>query len=405
MARTRLKVALVLCAVGVAFLGGLYFGVGERSQNIVSAQTATTTAPSNVDMSQFWQAYTLLNQNFVVTHASSSFPTTQQQIYGAIAGLTNSFGDPYTVFMPPTDATVFNQDISGSFDGVGMEMGVQNGELVVIAPLKGSPAETAGVRSGDAILAIDGTATDGLSVDDAIKAIRGPKGTTVKLTLSRQGVAQPLTISIVRDVINIPIINAYSRSDGIFVIELYSFSANSADLFRGALRQFFDSGDTKLLLDLRGNPGGYLDAAVQMASYFLPAGSTIVTEDYQGKQPNDVNRSLGYNVFADKKLTMAILVDQGSASAAEILSGALQQHGVAKLIGTRTFGKGSVQEVMDLGGGAQIKITIARWLTPNGTSISEGGLQPDIKVDRTDADIKAGKDPQKDAAIEYLTQN
>ena len=159
---------------------------------------------------------------------------------------------------------------------------------------------------------------------------------------------------------------------------------------------------TKLILDLRGNPGGYLEAAVQMASYFLPVGDVVVTEDYKGKQQNIVHRSLGYNVFSGKKLSMVILVDQGSASASEILAGALSQHGVAKLVGTRTFGKGSVQQLIELGGGAEIKVTVARWLTPNGTNISDGGLQPDIAKTRTAEDAAAGRDPQKDSAVAWL---
>ena len=392
----------VLVALAFAFSVGLYTGVSEINSNRADAQVMVKGQPAT-DMSQFWNAWNVLSSNFVQVHASTTIPTDQQKVYGAIAGLTASYGDPYTVFFPPSDAQVFNDDISGSFGGVGMDMGQNsNGQIVVISPLKGSPSEAAGVRSGDIVVGIDATSTDGMVVDQAVKYIRGPKGTPVLLTIERDGVKELLKIKIVRDTINIPIINAYARGDGIYVIELYSFSQNSADLFRGALRDFFASGDTKLILDLRVNPGGYLDAAVTMASYFLPVGDVVVTEDFKGKADNIAHRSLGYNSFANKQLSMAILVDQGSASASEILSGALQQHGVAKLVGTRTFGKGSVQQLVDLGGGAELKVTVARWLTPNGTSISDGGLTPDIKVTRTAADQAAGKDPQKDAAIAWL---
>ena len=404
----------VLLALFFAFGGGVYMGVVERQQQVVSAAGGTTTyavsgitQPSDVDMTMFWEAYNLLNQNFVVTHASSTFPTKEKQIQGAIAGLTQSFGDPYTVFLPPSDAQVFQEDISGSFGGVGMQIDHNTkGQLAVVSPLKDTPAERAGIRSGDLILQIGTTTTDGLSVTEAVKLIRGPKGTAVNLVLSRPGETNPLTVSVVRDTINIPLIKSYQRDDGIFVIELYSFSENSVNLFRDALRQFVQSGDTKLLFDLRGNPGGYLDAAVKMASYFLPVGSTVVTEDFKGKQESVAHRSLGYNLFSNNQnFKMAILVDQGSASASEILAGALQQHNVAKLVGTRTFGKGSVQQLMDLGGGAELKVTIARWLIPGGTSISDGGLTPDIKADRTVDNAKAGKDPQTDAAVIYLLNN
>jgi len=415
MNKTRWIAAGVVAAVLLAFSVGVYAGVTERLQNTVSAAQVTIpgttitlqggpdgSAPSDVDFSKFWQAWNLLQDNFVQTHASGTIPTYQERVYGAITGLTDSYGDPYTVFLPPSDAKQFNDDIKGSFGGVGMELGARNGSLTVVSPLKGSPAEAAGVRSGDVIIGIDNKSSEKMPVDEAVRLIRGEIGTSVTILLRRAGVAEPIEVKIVRQTIQIPVINTYARGDGIFVIELYSFSENSTDLFRGALRTFFESGATKLILDLRGNPGGYLDAAVQMASYFLPVGDVIVTEDFVGKAGNVSDRSLGYNVFANKRLSMAILIDQGSASASEILAGALQQHGVAKLVGTRSFGKGSVQQLMQLGGGAELKVTIARWLTPNGQSISDGGLKPDIKADRTQDDVKAGKDPQKDAAITWL---
>lgn len=411
MTSNRWKALGVVVIVAVAFSAGLYTGVAQHVANTVSAQTTATfnldanTPPSDVDLSPLWKAWNLLNDNYVPTHASSTVPTSQEQLYGAISGLTASFGDPYTVFFPPADATVFQQDISGSFGGVGMEVDNDTqGNVVVIAPLKDSPSEKAGILAGDQILAIDGTSTEGMTSDDAVKLIRGPIGTTVKITVARAGQPKPLVIPIVRDTINIPVIKDYQQSPGIYEIDLYSFSANSADLFRTALRNFMQSGDTKLIFDLRGNPGGYLEAAVDIASYFLPVGDTVVSEDFKGKQPTIVDRSVGYNVFANKKLSMAILIDRGSASASEILSGALQQHGVAKLVGTRSFGKGSVQQLMDIGGGAELKITIARWLTPNGSSISDGGLTPDIFATTTTDDIAAGKDPQKAAAVLWLSQ-
>jgi carboxyl-terminal processing protease len=417
MTTTRWKVLGLFVALFIAFSGGVFFAAGGHMGDTVSADTASSTGPSlhisvfnhvsqpaNVDMSQFWQAWGILQDNYVVTHPSSTIPTDQQKIYGAIAGLADSYGDPYTVFFPPAQAASFTSEVTGTFAGVGMQMDQDDqGNLIVTAPLKDSPAMKAGVLSGDIILSIDATSTAGMSVDQAVAYIRGPIGTTVKLTIARKGITQPVVISIVRDTINIPEINDYARKDGIYVIQLYTFTANSADLFRTALRNFQQSGDTRLIFDLRGNPGGYLDQAVQMASYFLPVGDTIVTEDFEGKQDNVVNRSLGYNVFANKKLSMAILVDQGSASASEIFSGALQQHGVAKLVGTRTFGKGSVQQVMDLGGGAELKVTVARWLTPNGSSIMGNGIQPDIAASSTTADnVKNGQDPTMDTAATWL---
>lgn len=399
----------IVTAVMLAFILGHYTGVTQRIAEAAGDAVPTITLslnpdtqPAGLDFAEFWKAWYLLDRNFVQTHSSTTIPTDQERIYGAIAGLTDSFGDPYTTFFPPVEAKTFVENIQGEFGGVGMEMGTKDGKLVVVAPLKDSPAEKAGIISGDFVAGIDGVPTEGMAVDEAVSKIRGIKGTAVKLVLVREGVKDPIEVSVVRDTIQIPIIKNYMRQDGIYVIELYSFSANSAELFRNALREFMQSGSKKLIFDVRGNPGGYLEAAVQMASYFLPPGAVIVTEDYKGKQDNVFHRSLGYNVFAGKDLKMVILADQGSASASEILAGALQQNGVAKLVGTRTFGKGSVQQLMDLGDGAQIKITVARWLTPNGSSISDGGLQPDVKADRTIEDYQNKKDPQMDAAVNYL---
>lgn len=402
MSKTQLRAAGLLAVVSLAFGIGLYTGVTEFS---AAAQTTTVvggpTVPNGVDISQFWDAWNVLNDNFVQVHASTTLPSEQDRLYGAIAGLTASYGDAYTVFLPPSDAQVFNDDITGSFGGVGMTVD-DTARGIMVTPLKGSPAEAAGIKSGDVLIAVGATSTADMTADDAVKLIRGPVGTPVMLTFVRAGEAKPVVIKVTRQTINIPVIDYKDIGSGVYEISLYSFSQNSADLFRLALRSFMQSGDTKLVLDLRGNPGGYLDAAVDMASYFLPVGDSVVTEDFKGKADNITHRSLGYNVFKNKKLSMAILVDQNSASAAEILSGALQQHGVAKLVGTRTFGKGSVQELVDLGGGAELKVTVARWLTPNGTSISDGGLTPDIHATTTQKDVDAGKDPTLDAALSWL---
>jgi carboxyl-terminal processing protease len=239
-----------------------------------------------------------------------------------------------------------------------------------------------------------------MPIDAVVKLIRGPKGSTVDFTILRAGAT--LDIKAVRDTIAVPTIdNHYDAKTGIYTIALYEFTGTSADLFDGALADFRKSGATKLIIDLRGNPGGYLDAAVSIGSHFLPSGTTIVTEDYKGKAQNLVHKSTGTGGIP-AGLKTVILMDQGSASASEILSGALQDNHVATLIGTRSFGKGSVQELVKIGK-ASLKVTVARWLTPSGRSISDGGLTPDIKVDRTAADYTAHKDPQMDRAVQFLT--
>ncbi|MDZ4225910.1 MAG: S41 family peptidase [Patescibacteria group bacterium] len=397
-----------LFLLGLLVGAGLMVGLSDRFLSVFAASSTTIndflggTQPSEVDAEQFWKAWRVLEENYIPTTASSTVPTEEERLWGAIGGLAASYGDPYTIFLPPSDAEIFKEDISGEFSGVGMELGLREGKLVVIAPLKSSPAERAGILSGDEIIGVDGRPTEGMAVDEAVKLIRGPKGEPVILTLMREGAVQPLEITVVRDTIVVPVINNYLRNDGVYMIELYSFSANSSELFRQALRNFVLSDSRKLILDLRGNPGGYLEAAVVMASFFLPVGEPVVTEDFKGKRESGVHRSAGYNVFKNQKLDMAILIDRGTASASEILAGALEQHGVATLVGSTTFGKGSVQELISLGGGAELKVTIARWLTPNGTSISEGGLTPNIEVERTAEDVKASRDPQLEAAVKWI---
>lgn len=390
----------------VSFVGGLYIGAhdtnGALVRSIPFVNDGLNASPDeSVNLAGVWKAWHTLDDKFVETHASSTIPETKEKIWGLIAGLTASYGDPYTVFFPPSEAKVFQENIAGNFGGVGIELGVnKEGILTVIAPLKGTPAERAGVRAGDLIVSIDEKPTDGMSTDEAVHLIRGEKGTSVAFVFAREG--KPVELTITRDTIQVPTIDAsYDAKSGVYTIALYSFTQNSGQLFSNALATFRASGATKLIIDLRGNPGGYLESAVNMASHFLPKGGTVVTEDYKGKQENIVHESLGTGgIPAGTKVV--ILIDQGSASASEILAGALQDAKIATLIGTRSFGKGSVQELVDIDGGS-LKVTVARWLTPSGRSISDGGLIPDIKVERTQQDFTAGKDPQKDRAIQFLT--
>ena len=241
-----------------------------------------------------------------------------------------------------------------------------------------------------------------MSVDEAVSDIRGPAGTAVKISFLTKDSNKPVERSITRDIIKIPTLDTVEKPGGIFIIKLYSFTSESPNLFRDALRKFILTGDHKMILDLRGNPGGYLDAAWDMASFFLPIGKTVVTEDFGTHGQPDIFRSKGYNVFGGN-LQLLILVDGGSASASEILAGALQENGVAKLVGSKTFGKGSVQELIPITSDTSLKVTIAHWLTPNGHNLSHDGLDPDFPIIVTDKDITAGKDLVTDKAIEILT--
>lgn len=391
---------IILSFIISVSLFGAGFYVGKRDDVNINGTifiNATTTEP--VDFSPFWKAWKLLDEKF--TASSSTLPQTsnEDKLWGAISGLAVSYDDPYTVFFPPVESKMFEEEISGSFGGVGMEIGIADGLLTVIAPLKNTPAERAGVLAGDKIVDIDGKSSINMTTDEAITLIRGERGTKVTITFMREGVKEPLVKEITRATIEIPTVSTKVTDEGVFVIELYNFSATSPNLFRGALREFVESGLNKLVLDLRNNPGGYLEASLDMASWFLPTGKIVVVEDFGGKRNNREYRSKGYNIF-NNSLKMAILVNEGSASASEILAGALREHGRAVLVGRQTFGKGSVQELVPVTNDTSLKITVAHWLTPLGNSISDGGLTPDIIVPKEDE--KDEKDAILQTAINYL---
>ena len=390
--------------VFVSFGLGVY--LGKSGENIGYKEPAVARSTSTVisieDMNAFWTTWKLLDQKFVYTNKDAEKIDDKDKLWGAIQGLAASYGDPYTVFMPPEESESFENDISGNFEGVGMELAVKEKNIVVVAPLKGTPAYKAGVKKGDVLISVDGKNIVGSSLDEAIKLIRGKAGTDVVLTFAREGAILPVEIKITRGIIDVPTADTEIKGD-VFVIKLYNFYALSSDKFRLALREFVESGNHKLILDLRGNPGGYLESAVDMASWFLPLGKIIVRENFGPDIEEQIYRSKGYDVFTNN-LKMIILADSGSASASEILAGALQEHKIAKIVGTKTFGKGSVQELLKITPDTSLKVTIARWLTPNGTSISDGGLTPDYEVKMTEDDLKSDKDPQLDKAIEILNQ-
>lgn len=416
--RYKLIIAGIL-ASGVIFVSGLYLGFEINSQSVNPPRSLINTESDltlKVDFAPFWKAWKILDEKFVSTKKATSTSvisatsTNQDKVWGAIEGLTNSLGDPYTIFFPPEESKSFETEISGNFEGVGMEIGMKDDVITVVAPLKGNPAQKAGILPGDKIIAIDDHLTRNMSVDKAVKLIRGRVGTKVKITVVREGKKDPLDFVLVREVINIPTVDTEIKNGqitdgkitgGVFVIKLYNFYSTSPNLFRNALREFIESGSDKLILDLRGNPGGYLEAAVDMASWFLPLGKVVVSEDFGKNAPSQIYRSKGYNIF-NSNLKMVVLVDNGSASASEILAGALKEHDIAKLVGTKTFGKGSVQEVVKLTSDTSLKVTIARWFTPLGNSISENGLAPDFEIKLAQDDLTKGRDPQTEKAIEVL---
>ena len=375
-------------ALGVLFLVIALFGAGILAGAAMNSKVSRTDGTFNSELLS--QVQGALNEKFVFWKASSTLPTDKDLEYGMIEGYVNAYKDPYTVFFPPAEAKSFQENVQGSFGGVGMNVGMKENLIVVIAPLKESPAEKAGILAGDIITAVDGTSTAGMSSDKAVNMIRGEIGTKVKLTVIHPNSKTTTDIVITRAEIKVPTIDT-ETINGAFVIHLYSFTAESPKLFQDALNIFIQSGSKYLVIDLRDNPGGYLDAAVQIASYFLPEGAVVVSE-HSGKDEAVINhRSYGYT-GVPKGVKIAVLVNGGSASASEILAGALKDHGVATILGEKSFGKGSVQELVNLSDGSSLKVTIAKWYTPNGINISASGIKPDTEVPSATTTPKLGKD-------------
>ena len=398
--RNFLKPGLIVLAsiliIAASFGGGVYVGYERRPaiERVKAVLGQETAKPQEIDFSQFWEVWAKLEEKYVDRDKIER----QKLVWGSISGLVRALGDPHTVFLPPQQSKLFQDDVRGSFGGIGAEIGIRKDIRTVITPLKGSPAERAGLKTGDKILKINATSTDGLTLEEAVSYIRGEIGTSVTLLVARND-EDVREISVVRDKIVIPILETERKEGGIFVIRLFSFNDTARVEFRKAVREFLAAGDAKLVLDLRGNPGGLLDAAVDIASWFIPAGEVVARERFADRS-EVIYRSSGYRLL--EETPVVVLANQGTASAAEILAGALRDIRGAKLVGEKTFGKGSVQQVDELRGGASLKITIAKWLTPSSTDINDKGLEPDIKVEITDDDREAGRDPQLERAVEVL---
>lgn len=351
---------------------------------------------SGVDMREFWKVWNTVQEKFVDKEEIDN----DALVHGAIQGMVDALDDPYTTFFIPEEKEKFDESIYGKFSGVGMEVGKVDDLITVVAPLKDTPAERSGMKSGDVIVSIDGESAIGMSVDDAVSKIRGEIGTVVVIGVVREGIDDAFDVEITRDNIKIPILDTRVEGD-IYVVDLYNFTGSVRTDFAEAMAKFKVSPFNKLILDLRGNPGGYLDAAVDVSSYFLPEGVVVVQEDF-GDHKRAL-RSKG-NLFEKDEVEIVILINEGSASASEIVAGALSEHGVATTIGQKTFGKGSVQELVDISSNTSLKLTIAKWLTPDGNTISEEGLEPQISIEYTQEDADNDVDPQLQAAIEYLSE-
>ena len=388
------KTTGALVVLGILFSFGVGFSVGKHQI------TCQVCKPEDIDFSLFWQSYKTLQEKFVSPEKIDKTTI----LNGAIAGMVRSLGDPYTVFLDKDDSKKFLEDVSGQFEGIGIEIGEKNGQLQVISPLEGTPAKAAGLRAGDKILKINSKFTTAMSIDEAVNAIRGSKGTKVTLTMFRDGWRDSKDISITRAVIEIPSLKLEFKElpnhQKVAYIRMYEFSENLSSEFAKAAQEILNSDAKSIVLDLRDNPGGYLEVSQDIAGWLLKKNQTVVIEDYGKNQPQNPYTSTGNAALAD--YPMVVLINKGSASASEILAGALRDDRNIQLIGEKSFGKGSIQELEKLPGGAVLKVTIAHWLTPKGTLIAEKGLEPDVKVELTDDDYAKNKDPQLDKALEIV---
>jgi len=403
------KFLLIAAGFLMVFAGGYLLGIkGYRAQIDAAKkiQIVRLTPPdkSDLDFSFFWKVWDSLTAKYFDKEKIDQ----RAMMYGAISGMVSALGDPYTVFLPPGDNKVMNEDLSGSFEGIGIQIGFKGSQLAVIAPLPDSPAQKAGLKAGDFIVGIKdevnnvdrGTAV--ISLPEAVKLIRGKAGTKVALILTREGLTEPFTVEIERAKLEVPsvLLSFVGKDKTIAHLQLLKFGGDTSAQWEEKVSEILNNKDTKgVILDLRNNPGGYLEGAVETAGEFLPVGTLAVIEQgADGVKKEYKTQRTGRLV----KIPLVVLVNGGSASAAEILAGALKDNQRAKIVGEKTFGKGSIQEPMDFENGSGLHITIAKWLTPAGVWVndkgpaSQGGLDPDVKIVLDD---KTKDDTQLQAAL------
>lgn len=406
--RVVLIVFVGLFLMAMSFAGGIFAGYQiphnlslpflQPPDRVATPSSAVTTDSTPVDtdtlFKPFWQAWDLVHQQYVDQPVND-----ETLMRGAISGMLNSLGDPNTGYMDPDQFQQANAPLEGEYEGIGAWVDTTGDYLTIISPMEGSPAEAAGLKSGDKIIGIDGVSKEGIDPSLVLREVLGPAGSTVVLTIQRDEVEEPFDVSIVREKITIPLVTSKMLDNNIAYLQIIQFGDKTEAEVKTHLRDLLKNNPQGLILDLRNNPGGYLDTAIGVVSQFIPDGVVMYEVHGDGEKITFTARPGGQAT----DIPLVVLVNEGSASASEITAGAIQDRGRGVLVGATTFGKGTVQSwtALDENQGA-VKITIARWLTPNGTQIHGVGLTPDYVVPLTEEDIAAERDPQLDKAIEIL---
>lgn len=394
--RINLKGVVVCLVIGI-LIGNQLNPFFTSSANDES--TTSGISQDQVDMSLFWDVWSLVQSDYI----DADIIDQDNEVYGATKGLVDSLEDPYSVFMDPEETEQFRTSLDGELEGIGAELTVRDGQLIIVSPIKGSPAEEKGILPGDYIYEVDGELTGDMTIWDAIMKIRGEPGTDVVLTIIRDGIEEPFDLTITRQTIYIPSIELTFDEDGgkkIAHLALYQFANDSYKEFQEAVREMLLENPDGMVLDLRLNGGGYLDVSVDILSEFFEDEEKAVIVKKRN-QDNEIMYTSGGGQLKD--IPLVVLIDEGSASASEIVAGALKDHKRAVIMGEQSFGKGSVQELTNLSGGASIRLTIAKWYTPNDISINETGITPDVVIEMETEAMDTENDVQLQAAEDYLT--
>jgi carboxyl-terminal processing protease len=401
------NIFLIIILVIISFLAGQNSQQEKNAINYsakdgdyeVQIDNKYTTTPEgetikNVDFNLYWKVWDTVKTAYVDNEEISE----EEMFYGSLEGMVKAINDPYTSFLDPELSKRFNDDLSGSFEGIGAEIGIRDDTLTIIAPIDGMPAQEAGLKSGDKVLSIDGKSTAGISIDKAVDTIRGEKGTDVTLTIYREGLDETKDITITRGVITIESVKTEILEDNIMLISISNFNEDTEAMFSQAIEEANSNEVNGIILDLRNNPGGFLDSAIEISSEWVETGP-VVLEKFD---ENDITKYQARGIARLKDYKTVVLLNQGSASASEIVAGALQDYDIATIVGEQSYGKGSVQTLKPFTDGSSLKVTVAKWLTPQGQSISEKGITPDVEVEYTIEDFENDRDPQLDKAIEII---